>query len=560
MKRGVLKGLGLTILGSVHLFGCATEDAAECLPGDIECADDLGGDGKADGYDYKNDPARMSQHLTYKLADLPKVGKLTTPVWKQQYPQATSPVAWADTYWPTAEGSHNARWQGRSVKSPLEKYDAAFNNAQGCETQPASVCGAGAKAAWDTYNNCAGPAAKWQSNTFQNAARMHDGIDNNNDGKKDECNGSNGNDGVASWWGTCHAWSPAALLAPEPQHAVTVNGVTFDVGDIKALIQNAYDSTSSVMLGGRCNSQKIEHDVRGSANDACADVNAGSLHIVLTNFLGIAQLPLVEDRTANYEVWNQPVLGYEVTYQEEVSASKANQCVGRGDGSRWKYNRDAKKLVEVRVTIDYLVEGNASNHPLGFANNTSQDDYHYILELNNDGKVIGGRYCTDSTNDHIDFLWSPTGTHRPTNPHVDLAKVQEIIAKSVAPEGSSGGASGGSAREFSAAPHATIPDNDPAGVTVDVPVTGLAGALGLAVSVDIAHTYRGDLVVTLLKDGAVKKTLHDQVGGGEDNLVQTYTLSASEVGADANGRWQLKVVDTASEDTGSVNSVKLSFQ
>ena len=60
-------------------------------------------------------------------------------------------------------------------------------------------------------------------------------------------------------------------------------------------------------------------------------------------------------------------------------------------------------------------------------------------------------------------------------------------------------------------------------------------------------------------DGAVKKTLHDRTGGGEDNIVQTYTLSANEVG-DANRRWQLKVVDTAAEDAGTVNSVKLSFQ
>ena len=26
------------------------------------------------------------------------------------------------------------------------------------------------------------------------------------------------------------------------------------------------------------------------------------------------------------------------------------------------------------------------------------------------GKVIGGRFCTDAANNHIDFLWSPTGS------------------------------------------------------------------------------------------------------------------------------------------------------
>ena len=116
MKRNLVTGLGLTLLTSVQLLGCATEgDAEECLPGDIECADGAdGADGKADAFDYKNDPARMSQRLTYKLADLPKKGRLKTPVWKAQYPAAAAApnakVAWADTYWPTAEGSHNHRW------------------------------------------------------------------------------------------------------------------------------------------------------------------------------------------------------------------------------------------------------------------------------------------------------------------------------------------------------------------------------------------------------------------------------------------------------------------
>ncbi|MDB4963742.1 MAG: hypothetical protein JWP01_3741 [Myxococcales bacterium] len=560
MKRSLLTGLGLTLLTSVQLAGCATdEDAGECLPGDIDCAEVDGTDGKADGFDYKNDPARMSQRLTYKLADLPKQGRLTTPVWKAQYPSApaTMPVAWADTYWPTAEGSHNHRWQGASVKSPLEKYDAAFNNAAGCSTIPSSVCGTGSKAAWDTYYTCAGPAAKWQSKNFQNAGQQHDGLDNNAKDGVDECSGSDGNDGVATWWGTCHAWAPAALLAPEPQNPVTVNGVTFTVGDIKALIQNSYDSTSAVMLGGRCNAKEITHDVNGSANDECSDVNAGALHVILTNFLGIAQLPLVEDRTANFEVWNQPVLAYNVTKQAQISNTKANECVGN-TGSTWTYNAAAKKLYEVRIDVEYLSESGASNTPHGWQNNTSEDSYHYILELDTAGKIIGGRYCTDSTNDHIDFLWSPTGTNRPSNPGVNGAKVKELIAKSLAP--ATGGSGGGTAREFTASPNVSIPDNNATGVTVDVPVTGVTGSVGLSVSLDITHTYRGDLVVDLLKDGALKKNLHNATGGGADDLVQTFTLTAAEVGASPNGRWQVRVKDNAAQDTGTVKTVKLSFQ
>ncbi|MDB4955320.1 MAG: hypothetical protein JWO36_2889 [Myxococcales bacterium] len=560
MKRSVLTGLGLSIIGSLHLAGCASDGSAnDCAatPGDIDCSDGLGGGGKADGFDYKNDPARMSQHLNYKLSELPKKGTRTTPAWKDAYPEAVgkSEPVWADTYWPTSEGSHNNRWQGANEKSPLEKYDAAFNNAPGCATYPSSFYGTGAKAQWDTYNHCAGPAAKWQTINFQGGGEMHDGIDNDHDGTTDEY-GQDGIDGIQGWWGTCHAWTPASQLVPEPQHAVTLNGVKFEVGDIKAIIQNAFDQTSAVMLGGRCNSKEIKHDVNGSANDDCSDVNPGALHVIMTNFLGITNLPLVEDRTANYEVWNQPVVGYEITQQTKVEAKAANTCVGQ-TGDTWKYNSNAADLYEVRMTVSYVTEGSPGTAPIGYKDNVSTDDYHYILEVASNGKVIGGRFCTDAENSHIDFLWSPTGSWSPSNPNVDVAKVKQLIKLSVGAVDNGGG--GGTHKTFPVTPNAAIPDNDPAGVSVDVPVTGVTGPKGLSVSVDITHTYRGDLTLELLKDGHSVKTLVQNQGGGTDNIVDTYLLTASDIGASANGTWSLKVTDNAAQDTGTVNKVTLDF-
>src|SRR5258706_6747019 len=165
MKRSLL---AFTLLGSIHLVGCADTSEDDCQPGDIDCSPD-GGGGKADGWDTTNDPAQMATHLQYTLSKLPKKGTRTKPVWKTTYPEAVgkSAVTWADTYWPTSEGSHNNRWQGADIKSPLEKYDAAFNSAPGCAIYPDAFYGTGAKAKWDTYYKCAGPAAKWQSQEFQ---------------------------------------------------------------------------------------------------------------------------------------------------------------------------------------------------------------------------------------------------------------------------------------------------------------------------------------------------------------------------------------------------------
>ena len=558
MKRtSLLTGLGITLLGAA--VGCTEAPAGtgdDCQPGDIECAAPDDG-GKADGFggNRTNDPDYFSQHLEYKLANLPKKGWRNTPYWKDAYPEAVgkSEAVWADTYWPASEGSHNTRWQGASVPSPLEKYDAAFNGKPGCATQPA-MSGAGAKAAWDTYNQCAGPAAKWQTQNYESIGLMHDGLDNDHDGNTDTY-GSDGVDGVQGWWGSCHAWTPASEMVPEPQHAVTLNGVTFEVGDIKALTQNIFDQTSAVMIGGRCNDKEIKHDVKASANDDCRGANPGSVHVVMANFLGINQLPLIEDRTANYEVWNQPVVGYEITKQDKITATLANKCVG-STGDKWTYNTAATELYEVRSTVSYVVEGSPGKKPIGYKNNISTDDYHYILEVGSTGKVIGGRYCTEDEQAHIDFLWSPTGTYKPSNPSVDVAKVKQLIKLSVAADTGTGSTA---SKDFPVTPAAAIPDNAAAGVNIDVPVTGLTTVKGLAVAVDITHSYRGDLVLTLSKDGHAVKTLVKNEGGSADNIVDTYTLTAAEVGASPNGKWTLNVADTAAQDVGTVNKVTLSF-
>ena len=69
-------------------------------------------------------------------------------------------------------------------------------------------------------------------------------------------------------------------------------------------------------------------------------------------------------------------------------------------------------------------------------------------------------------------------------------------------------------------------------------------------SVDIAHTFSGDLTLELLRDGTSVKTLRRNSGGSKKNIVETYTLTAAEVGA-ANGRYTLKVVDNAAQDVGT---------
>jgi hypothetical protein len=114
--------------------------------------------------------------------------------------------------------------------------------------------------------------------------------------------------------------------------------------------------------------------------------------------------------------------------------------------------------------------------------------------------------------------------------------------------------SGGTAHSYSAMPSVAIPDNTPAGVTSAIEVTD-AGTLGdVKVTTDITHTYRGDLKVTLTH-GATSVTVFAGEGGSADDLKQTFSVSGFS--GELKGTWTLTVVDTAAQDTGTLNSWKL---
>ncbi len=102
-----------------------------------------------------------------------------------------------------------------------------------------------------------------------------------------------------------------------------------------------------------------------------------------------------------------------------------------------------------------------------------------------------------------------------------------------------------------------FPDNAPGGVTSVINVSEGGAISSLAVTLDIEHTYRGDLSVRLVRmeDGA-SALLADRTGGSADDLKQTFTV-ADFNGTDAAGTWQLVVVDHAAQDTGTLRSWSL---
>ncbi|MEV5612082.1 M4 family metallopeptidase [Streptomyces sp. NPDC052225] len=123
----------------------------------------------------------------------------------------------------------------------------------------------------------------------------------------------------------------------------------------------------------------------------------------------------------------------------------------------------------------------------------------------------------------------------------------------------SGGTDPGTGKTFTNDTDVAIPDYPGAAVTSSLTVSGVSGNAPstLKVGVDIVHTWSGDLQVDLVGPSGKTYRLHSSAYDSTPNIQTTYTVNAStEV---ANGTWKLKVQDLGAQDTGYINSFKLTF-
>ena len=118
-------------------------------------------------------------------------------------------------------------------------------------------------------------------------------------------------------------------------------------------------------------------------------------------------------------------------------------------------------------------------------------------------------------------------------------------------------ATGGATQTYSNTADYPIADN----TTVDSPIT-VSGRSGNApstasVSVNVVHTYQGDLKVDLVAPDGSLYNIHNRTGTSTDNVIKTVTFNLStEL---LNGTWKMRVNDNAAGDTGYINSWSITF-
>ncbi len=130
-----------------------------------------------------------------------------------------------------------------------------------------------------------------------------------------------------------------------------------------------------------------------------------------------------------------------------------------------------------------------------------------------------------------------------------------------------GGVRPGGTRHGSAQPGEPIPDRDRQGIVSHINLTGDGPVRSIEVEVDITHTYRGDLRVSLVSPQGFTASLHNMQGSFRDDLQRTYTAGTNSDLArfvrgeiEGKGRWTLHVSDNLSRDTGTLNAWRIDLR
>ncbi|MFW7379720.1 MAG: hypothetical protein ACOH5I_12985 [Oligoflexus sp.] len=305
----------------------------------------------------------------------------------------TQVKGWSDDYWPSFRGGISYRWQDRAYYYTLPTTDQ-LTSINVARLSPAEK--------YDYY------MGRFDFPTV-NAERSRTQVmrTNRNSPVYDP------EYEIPSWFGLCHGWAPASLnfQEPKPVTVVATNGVevSFGSSDIKALLTyyQQYKGNRSVrnyFMSERCNESFLKLDEmfkneeiteeeyhRRRNEGPCKGVNAGAFHLVLANELGIKQKAFIADVTRDAEVWNYPVHSYRTTVLEEKEGTSATAAQG------------TVREMRVRTNIEHSV----STLPrwTSFQPATKMRTYEYTLEIDEEGKIIGGEWVSE---ERPDFLWRQT--------------------------------------------------------------------------------------------------------------------------------------------------------
>jgi hypothetical protein len=303
--------------------------------------------GHAETWDPQNDPSRfdLTHQYDYQLTRLPSHASLRI-------------IPWSETYWPSFRGSINIRWN-----TPAQ---------DGFTYTPPTL--AEAKAMTIDQLKTLSPSEKYDLYMGHYDYPLWTEV------KHDA------NPAASEFTGLCDGWSIAALQYAEPDAVTLPNPdgilIPFGSSDVKALMTFASEfhfSRDTVQVGNSCLTN-------------CGGMNAGALHVILANQIGLKQEGFVTERQPINEQWNQPVYAYET--------STLGSALSNVPGAHGVLIHTVLHYAEDLDQSYFLpVVGTSNFH----SNKVIMD---YVLDLDSNNDIIGGTWSPGS--DRVGYFWRQT--------------------------------------------------------------------------------------------------------------------------------------------------------
>lgn len=272
-------------------------------------------------------------------------------------------LAWPGSHWPSYLGSISHRWSSSNPQNFSYKYNSR-EELQSMEMHLLDELSPAEK--FDIY------LGDYNYSTVRSIRSRYSPNEN-------------------EWHGICHGVAVAALNHPEPKAIVVKTKdnieLEFYASDLKGLLSYfyaRYSTTRSYQVGKRCYSRRRRSNCKG--------LNAGSFHILISNFIGLKDKPIIVDTDQMSEVWNHVAMSYESYIVNESDPTLAS----------------ARRAVK-RIRIQTLVKYASAIAPkfqavLGTEKAEYMDqNYDYYIELDKDGKIVGGEWISELK---PDFVWT----------------------------------------------------------------------------------------------------------------------------------------------------------
>lgn len=306
-----------------------------------------------------NDPLNLGEGFLRQHANLPTSGKLDF-------------IPWADSYWPTYMGGLNARW-GISFANKAQNFN--YTSPSLIELKQMSSEQIAALSPAEKYSIYVGDY-NYRLVQLENRRVRPD---------------------AGRWEGICHGWAPASLAYSEPQPVEVTNAegivIPFGSSDIKGLLSYYYGQIAGPRaryLGSRCN-YDFSANPEAKNLPECRDVNAGAFHVALANLVGLRKVGLIADMTTDLQIWNHPIFSFSFK-------------VVKTTGPTTDFAPGTTQELTVENAIQYRLESDPVWKPTNTEQvYTNRKLLKYIIEINEGGDVIGGKWISEN---HPDFAWT----------------------------------------------------------------------------------------------------------------------------------------------------------